>query len=353
LIKIFTPLNLRSKFVRGGVGSDCILILGKEILINMKPEFLNILQCPACKTKLTEQQNFLTCTNCGNNFHIVDGIAVLLSQKQISDFFNQESLGKYLSKQYLSERKKFITTSQNFVEGLKEIIAFVKKDDFQKKYAAETCNWNDLNDDEAERANKSTTEILADKAHIREASKILDWPTGTGCFLRTIIDKVKRDAFIVCLDIDFVEITSLKEFLKERGKGENILFVNADARQMPFDTGVFDAVTAWGGFIEVSESPKAVAESFRVLKKRGFFAGDGVLYKENSESMKIAEKLGIDSLANKERIEKCLVDVGFNNIFIESVFDGYDKDDITFESDRAPLPAHGDWYSLVIASGQK
>lgn len=312
----------------------------------MNPEFINLLQCPACKTKLTEQNNFLTCTSCGNNFPIIDGIVVLLSQKQLSDFFNQESLGKYLSK-----RRESIITSQNFVEGLKEIVAFVEKDDFQKKYMVETCNWNDLNNEEAERANKNTTEVLADKAHIAEAAKILDWPTGKGCFLRTILDKVKKSAFIVCLDIDFVELASLKAFLERCGKGENILFVNADVRQMPFNTGAFDAVTAWGGFIEVPESQKAIAESFRVLAKDGFFAGDGEVYKENSESMKIAKKLGISFLASKERIEKCLIDVEFRNIFIESVFEGYDRSNPG--PNEAPLPVRGDWYSLVIASGQK
>lgn len=312
----------------------------------MNSKFLDLLQCPTCKTKLSEQNISLLCTSCGNKFAIVDGIVVLLSQKQLADFFNQELFGKYLS-----ERKEAIATSQDFVEGLKEIIAFVKKDDFQNKYAAETCDWNDLNNDEAERANKRTTEILADKAHIVEADKILDWPTGKGCFLRTMLDKVKQDAIIVCLDIDFVELASLKEFLKRQGKGENILFVNADVRQMPFGDKFFDAVTAWGGFIEVSESPKAVMESFRVLAESGYFAGDGEVYKENSESMKIAEKLGISSLASKERIEKCLMNVGFKNIFIESVFEGYDRSNAS--PDEAPLPARGDWYSLVVASGQK
>lgn len=317
----------------------------------MNPEFLKILRCPACKKQLTEQKSSLVCTSCNNALPIIGGIAVFLSQKQLSDFFNQESLGKYLSE--ASKIKGIIAKSENFIEGLKEIVAVVNMNDFQKKYAEETCQWeDDLNNPEAERANKRTTEIIAEKARITDARTILDWPSGKGCFLRTILDKVRQNTLIVCLDIDFVELASLKAFLQRGSKEQKILFVNADARQMPFNAEVFDAVTAWGGFIEVPDAPKAIAESFRVLAKNGCFAGDGEVYKENSESMKIAEKLRIDSLVSKEKIEKCLIDVEFKNIFLESVFEGYDKDNLR-DDERAPLPARGDWFGLVVAGGQK
>ena len=213
------------------------------------------------------------------------------------------------------------------------------------------CDRSDLNNDEIERANQRTCEILADKAHIAEANTILDWPTGKGCFLRTMLDKVQQDSIIICLDIDFVELASLKAYLDNQGKGSNVYFVDADARDMPFQSNVFDAVTAWGGFIEVPEAPKAVSESYRVLKQGGYFAGDGEVYEENSESIRVAERIGVGYLISRERIENCIADSGFRDIYTESVFEDYDRTEPG--PDRCPLPACGDWFGIIVASGRK
>jgi ubiquinone/menaquinone biosynthesis C-methylase UbiE len=240
---------------------------------------------------------------------------------------------------------------QDYGEGLKKIAAFVQQDDYQKKYMVNACDRSDLNNDEIERANQQTYEMLADKAHIAEASTILDWPTGKGCFLRTMLDKVQQDSMIICLDIDFIELASLKAYLQNQQKADNVYFVNADVRQMPLPSEVFDAVTAWGGFIEVPEAPKAISESYRVLKQGGCFAGDGEVYEENSESIKIAERIGVGYLISQDRIEDCIADSGFRDIYTESVFEDYDRTEPG--PDRCPLPAYGDWFGIVVASGRK
>ena len=315
----------------------------------MKNKLISKLRCPDCQSPLKRDEKSLTCSSCNRVLPIVNGIVIFLSSEELADFFKREEVGKYLA----SESKiKQVLGSKNFIDGLKEIIEHVSSDEFQKKYEAETCQWTgDLNNKEAETANKKTTEVMAEKVHIQKADTILDWPTGKGCFLRTILDKVKPTAQIACLDIDFVELASLKVFLERKGKAENILFVNSDARRMPFNGESFDAVTAWGGFIEVPDSPQAVKESWRVLKPSGWFVGDGEVYKQNSESMKIADKMGIGYLATKERIQQYLSEASFRNTFFETLFEG--KDQTVPGPDQAPLPAYGDWFSLVVAGGQK
>jgi len=314
----------------------------------MKNKLIQQLRCPACQSPLDFSETSLICSSCKKAFPIINGIVVLLSQNQLANFFKREEVGKYLAS---ASRIKQVLELDDFVNGLKEIIEYVSSDEFQKKYEAETCWWEgDLNNKEAKTANKKTTEVLAKKVHIQEADAILDWPTGKGCFLRTILNKVKPTTQIACLDIDFVELASLKVFLERKNKAKNILFVNSDARHLPFADETFDAVTAWGGFIEVPESPKAVKESYRVLKPNGWFAGNGEVYKQNSASMKIADKMGIGHLTTKERIRQCLNEAGFKNIFCETLFKG--KNQTVPGPDQAPLPPYGDWYRLVVAGGQ-
>jgi hypothetical protein len=45
--------------------------------------------------------------------------------------------------------------------------------------------------------------------------------------------------------------------------------------------------------------------------------------------------------------------IGFSNIEYEILFEGYDTDLNTPDEDRCPLPARGDWYQQIVASGQK
>lgn len=222
---------------------------------------------------------------------------------------------------------------------------------FKKKYETETCQDEEELGEKVNTAIKKTMAIMAEKVHINEADTILDWASGQGCFLRTILDKVKPTTQIACLDIDFFRLSSLKVFLERKNKAKNILFVNSDARQMPFTDETFEVVTSFGGFIEVPESLKAVKESHRVLKSNGWFTGSGDVYKQNSESMKIADKMGIGYLATKERIKKCLNQAGFRNTFFKTLFEG--KDQTIPGPDQASLPAHGDWFGLVVAGGQK
>jgi ubiquinone/menaquinone biosynthesis C-methylase UbiE len=48
-----------------------------------------------------------------------------------------------------------------------------------------------------------------------------------------------------------------------------MLFVVADARNMPFKDNVFQSVTAWGGTTEIENAEAGLTETFRVLERNG------------------------------------------------------------------------------------
>ena len=45
------------------------------------PQFLSLLACPACKTKVTLDGARLACTQCGRRYPIRDGIPVMLVEE--------------------------------------------------------------------------------------------------------------------------------------------------------------------------------------------------------------------------------------------------------------------------------
>ncbi len=132
-----------------------------------------------------------------------------------------------------------------------------------------------------------------------------------------------------------------------------MLFVVADARNMPFKDNVFQSVTAWGGTVEIENADAGFEETFRVLENNGWFGASGEQYKENSPSMRIAEQIGVSSLVTKNKLEAAMKRIGFRNPQHEVLFEGYDIDDNLSDEERCPLPARGDWYQYIVASGQK
>ena len=47
----------------------------------INPKLLDILACPACKTKVVLQEARLICTQCGRRYPIRDGIPILLVEE--------------------------------------------------------------------------------------------------------------------------------------------------------------------------------------------------------------------------------------------------------------------------------
>ncbi len=46
-------------------------------------ELLNILACPACKTDVREEGDFIVCSKCGRRYPVKDGIPVMLIDEAV------------------------------------------------------------------------------------------------------------------------------------------------------------------------------------------------------------------------------------------------------------------------------
>jgi ubiquinone/menaquinone biosynthesis C-methylase UbiE len=90
---------------------------------------------------------------------------------------------------------------------------------------------------------------------INEGERLLDLATGSGYLARNLIDK---DAFIVCLDMDF------EPLIKTKKEVPDLQFVVADARNLPFKSSSFDRVVTWSALVHIEHWKQVIDESFRV-----------------------------------------------------------------------------------------
>lgn len=103
----------------------------------------------------------------------------------------------------------------------------------------------------------------------RSGWKALDVAGGTGDIAFRMVEASRRLAFVTVVDINASMLAVGRERAEKIGLAANTDFVEANAEDLPFDTGVFDAYTISFGIRNVPHIGRALSEAFRVLKPGG------------------------------------------------------------------------------------
>jgi ubiquinone/menaquinone biosynthesis C-methylase UbiE len=100
--------------------------------------------------------------------------------------------------------------------------------------------------------------------------RVLELGCGHGIGTLRILRSL-RPKELVATDFDPDMIPRAKKYIARKWRHGGVVFQQADATRLPFATGEFDAVVAFGVLHHIHEYPKAVREVARVLKSGGSF----------------------------------------------------------------------------------
>ncbi len=101
--------------------------------------------------------------------------------------------------------------------------------------------------------------------------RVLDVAGGTGDIAQRIIEASGRQAHATVLDINGSMLDVGRQRAARRNLEAQLDFVEANAEDLPFEPGSFDAYTIAFGIRNVPQIELALAEAFRVLKRGGRF----------------------------------------------------------------------------------
>jgi len=104
---------------------------------------------------------------------------------------------------------------------------------------------------------------------IRVGQKVLDLAGGTGDISALLSQRVGARGRVVLTDINADMMQVGRRWLEDRGIGGNVDCALANAEQLPFPDGAFDAVTIAFGLRNVTDKDAALREMFRVLRPGG------------------------------------------------------------------------------------
>ena len=99
----------------------------------------------------------------------------------------------------------------------------------------------------------------------------LDVAGGTGDVAFGIVEASNRNVRTTVLDINGSMLKVGQQRAEKLGLSGLVDFVEADAQQLPFEAGTFDAYTIATGIRNVPHIDQALLEAFRVLKRGGRF----------------------------------------------------------------------------------
>lgn len=108
---------------------------------------------------------------------------------------------------------------------------------------------------------------LADRLSSRSLSRVLEIAAGTGVVTRALGSILHEDISIVATDLN----QAMLDQASAVGTKRPVEWRQADAMQLPFGDGTFDAVVCQFGVMFFPEKSKAFSEARRVLRSGGVF----------------------------------------------------------------------------------
>jgi ubiquinone/menaquinone biosynthesis C-methylase UbiE len=108
---------------------------------------------------------------------------------------------------------------------------------------------------------------LASRLASRSLSRVLEIAAGTGVVTRHLASVLPESVSIVATDLN----QPMLDLASEVGTQRPVEWRQADAMQLPFESGVFDAVVCQFGVMFFPEKSKAFSEARRVLGSGGIF----------------------------------------------------------------------------------
>lgn len=111
--------------------------------------------------------------------------------------------------------------------------------------------------------------LTIESSGVRPGHKVLDIAGGTGDLTMQFSDRVGDQGSVVLADINASMLSVGRDRLFDRGYGNNIEFVQANAECLPFPDNHFNCVSIAFGLRNVTDKDQALRSMLRVLKPGG------------------------------------------------------------------------------------
>ena len=108
-------------------------------------------------------------------------------------------------------------------------------------------------------------------AAVRPKQSVLDLAGGTGDLAQAFSQLIEEQGKVILCDINASMLKKGREKMLDQGRLQNIIYVQANAEQLPFADNSFDCITMAFGLRNVTYKDKCLASVYSKLKPGGKF----------------------------------------------------------------------------------
>jgi len=219
-----------------------------------------------------------------------------------------------------------------------------KYDEIQRQYTSY------LSDDLKTALNNLTDKLVQSALDsCRESDNIvLDIASGMGRLILQLASKSPEKTIVIGTDVSEKPLRGAMNKAKKGTVYQKLSLIVTDAKHLAFKNEALSTISSNFGFDNIPETILALNETFRVLKPNGKAIFSSIWLRENSKSIKLAEKYGVGQIASENRLKKSLEKIGFKLDWIEEIYSG-----VWPHNPMDLLPVQGDEFSHVIVQISK
>lgn len=184
---------------------------------------------------------------------------------------------------------------------------------------------NDADDSSVEVATDRLTDLMISGLAAQPGQRVLDIGCGIGHPAQRLVRA--SDVDVVGITVSHVQVADATEHAAEAGLSDRATFQFADAMDMPFPDGSFDAAWAFESMWHMPDRGQVLSEAARVLRPGGRLAIADVIQRDpvSPEGRvvldHICENYAVRSLGTVEEYRKALADNGFVDVEIRDITD--------------------------------
>jgi ubiquinone/menaquinone biosynthesis C-methylase UbiE len=112
-----------------------------------------------------------------------------------------------------------------------------------------------------------TDKVFVARLKTKSFARVLELAAGTGVVTRALTATLNERTAIVATDLN----KAMHDHARTVGTSRHVEWRQADAKQLPFEDGAFDAVVCQFGALFFPDKGRAFAEARRVLRPGGLF----------------------------------------------------------------------------------
>ncbi|MCK4481468.1 MAG: class I SAM-dependent methyltransferase [Candidatus Lokiarchaeota archaeon] len=194
-----------------------------------------------------------------------------------------------------------------------------------------------------------TIEDIINYLNVNKPDFAVDIATGRGMLLNELVKELKHEFHLVCADLSYVVLKADREKIQKYNPKIKVSFVSCDATNLPFLDNSYDLVLSFVGISNMGNLiPKALKETFRVLKRNCKLLNGTFIIEENSEGYKVLKKFfgeqdseGFEKFLLANEVEKFHKDAGFKEAEFKMI-----GESIGEKNELDLLPFEGEWFSI-------